>query len=379
MRARQLAMLLLALVAPLAGCQGDLPQATEIARMRVLGVQFQVEGDETRATPAPGDTVRATMPIVFPSTSDDASQVTALVIACTAPTRFTGGLPICQEFIDAAADGTDPFAALPTTRGPFDCGMIGGVGSFAMGSLSLHCMKAPEGGGDPSFALTVPGGFEAEKMLFLGVVCEKGPPLLDPEDPLLFGCTNRRVEAIQVQGTIAVQHDEADENHNPDLAGLTLEHDTLVRGSLDWPAYDPAALPPQDDCKSAVDEDDVAVYPVETGEHTIVISYKADAREESDGEPENLEITIHTTLGEMERRFTLFPGSEAGDEDGELTSELFWDPPKVGELFADGDETETEAVSSKLVRFFITLRDQRGGFAMTSRALCLDGGQPLRR
>ena len=96
------------------------------------------------------------------------------------------------------------------------------------------------------------------------------------------------------------------------------------------------------------------------GAHRIVLRYEADARQQFDGEPEELEFTIYTTLGEMERRFTLFPSDDQG-ENGVLESELDWDPPRPSDVPAAG----------QLVRFFITLRDQRGGFAMTERVLCL--------
>lgn len=340
----------LVVAAPLAACEGDLPKATEIARMRVLGARFEVEGDPERATPEPGERVRVSLPTVFPSLDEDTDDVQMLLIGCTAPTRFTGGLPICQELIDAAASGVDPTDSLPMIDEKLRCADLP-LRTVRRGAISLHCVK-----GEPQVELTVPDDFDAEGLLVRGVVCEHGTPFIDPEDPRLFGCEDEGAEAILVHGTMRVQQSRADENQNPDPDALE-----VLREGVAWPAYDPDALPPEEGCARRASADfSEPVHLVVTGEHAITLRYDADAREEVDGAPEDLEISVYTTAGEMERRFTLFRGSDRGT-DGVLESELFWDPPSAGELPRSG----------QLARFFITIRDQRGGFAMTSRAVCV--------
>ena len=49
-------------------CADNLPKATEIVHMRVLGAKLEVVGDETgRATPKPGEQVKVSFDTVFPT------------------------------------------------------------------------------------------------------------------------------------------------------------------------------------------------------------------------------------------------------------------------------------------------------------------------
>src|SRR4029079_12447870 len=93
----------------LVGCADDLPKATEIVHMRVLGANLQAVNDEddTRATPKPGERVRVSLATVFPSVAESHRFVHAALISCTAPDRYTGGIPVCQELIDLAESGQD--------------------------------------------------------------------------------------------------------------------------------------------------------------------------------------------------------------------------------------------------------------------------------
>jgi hypothetical protein len=337
----------------LPACEDDLPKATLIARMRVLGVQLSVEGDEARTTPQPGERVGLAFPVVYPTLAEDTSAAQMLLIGCTAPDRFTGGLPICQEFIDAVLAGDDPGAALPMLDGgTVSCADLRGL-SFQRGALSLACVR-----GAPRATLSVPADFAAHAMLFRGVICERGTPYIDPNDPLLFGCENEDAEPIRVHGQVPVQYEAAAANHNPDMTALS-----LVRENVPWPAFDPDDLPPEQGCAGALPTNfGQPVHRVVTGAHRIELRYQAAARERASGEPETLEFTIYATLGEMERRFTLFtPDDEVVR--GVLSSSLDWTPPRAAELPRGG----------QLVRFFVTVRDQRGGFGMTERAVCVRG------
>jgi hypothetical protein len=103
-------------------------------------------------------------------------------------------------------------------------------------------------------------------------------------------------------------------------------------------------------------------------EHTLTLSYLASEREKVSGKPEDLEFSVYATSGTLERRFTIFPGTDPGKSDGKdkpklLTNSLHWNPP----------DSKTLAGISKLVRFFVTVRDHRGGFAIMSRAACVLG------
>jgi hypothetical protein len=320
--------------------------------MRVLGAQITVVGDETRATPAPGESFRVELPTVFPTLEGNTDGTQTLWIGCTGPDRYTGGLPLCQEFVDAALAG-DVSGGLPFEVEKIGCAAIEAFPDalLQMGALSVQCVEGP-----PEAEFDVPDDFAADEMLFLGVVCERGEPTIDITDPLLFGCDDSDGgEIIRMHGLVKVEQSPVDENHFP-----SLEPFTITREGVEWLPFDPNDLPPEKGCEVAVPRDDPALHSVVPGAHKIVLNYEADAREEFEGEPENLEFTVYTTLGEMERRFTLFEGSEQG-EDGVLSGELDWDPPKPSEVLPAGE----------LVRFFFTIRDQRGGFAITERVLCL--------
>jgi hypothetical protein len=378
--ARGLAVIVLAGAALLLGCESDLPQATEIEHMRVLGARFDVVGDEARSTPKPGETLRVSMPVVFPSAAESTADVETLLIGCTGPDRYTGGLPLCQEFVDAALSGQSVTSGLPLDS--LNCDMIDNIPESLRknGALSIQCVR-----GEPSVDLEVPEDFSAEQLLFLGVVCERGQARIDANDPLLFGCDDDDGgEVIRVHGLANVELEADDENFNPSLAqGLELSRDEpfqITREGVPWLPYDYEEPPPERGCQTfrpfrdeeienARDENlqkaaemDRAKrwHSVVAGAHKIVLRYEADAREKFEGAPENLEFTVYTTVGEMERRFTLFAGEDEG-EDGVLQGELDWEPPNPSDVPAGGE----------LVRFFITLRDQRGGFAMTERVLCL--------
>ena len=69
---------------------------------------------------------------------------------------------------------------------------------------------------------------------------------------------------------------------------------------------------------------------------------------------------MFTTAGEMERRFTLFGGDDEGDK-GTLREAVEWTPPAYKDLPSSG----------KLVRFFVTVRDRRGGFDLATRVACV--------
>jgi hypothetical protein len=361
------------LVLPAAGCESDLARPTEIVHMRVLGARLEVVDDEERVTPKPGERLRVSLPVVFPSIDDDSSELQTLMIGCTAPDRYTGTLPICQELIDAALSGEAASPSVRMFQEKVNCGEGVLSGNYVqLDAVSAQCVQ-----GDPVAVLPVLRNFTAAGVLFAGVVCERGTPFIDASDPLLFGCDDSDGETQRFHGVAGVQHEPEDENHNPSLDTLVVlreNADANKDGALDlrdWPPYAPEDLPSEEDCEDAADRDEAIVPSVvqdqlqRSGDddHRVLpltLRYEASAREQSDGQPEDLEFTIYTTFGEMERRFTLFEGTDDGKE-GVLRGDVDWDPPDADEIGPSGH----------LVRFFVTLRDQRGGFAMTSRALCV--------
>jgi hypothetical protein len=367
-------IVVLASAGMLAGCIDDLPKATEIARMRILGAELSVTTDPTRTTPKPGETVRVSLSTQFPSLANDRSAVQSLIITCTAPDRFTGGIPICQELIDvASAPGASAGdVQLPAgfdARFPCD-GTLAIPVLDPVSPIGLQCKK-----GEQSFELGIPPQYAADELLFVGIVCERGAAVIDPELPGLFGCDDKSAEPIPFHGLVRVQHSPADENHNPDLSQLHMVRE--ITGQWERAEASSSTLEAEEACGSLVDDnpDDLAL-PWVIGGLTLNFSYPASAREQVDGEPEELEFTVYATDGEIERRFTLFgPEDEGrrildadgdplldshGDEIRELHDTIHWDSPKVADLPDDG----------LLVRFFVTVRDGRGGYGQADYALC---------
>lgn len=388
----------------LAGCDDDLPKATNIESMRILGSRVDIvrtldgDVDETRSTPYPGERVRVEFATVFPTqdrypTLDGETPGTqALLVSCTAPERFTGGLPVCQEFLDVVSEGIDVAAALDVAPDVerFTCEENPGEGAqtFPLGlrrataaGVTVQCVDGPFQ--DAEFEL--PEDFQGDNALLLGVVCEKGHALIDFTHDTLFRCTEG--EGIQVHAVIPVARAAEDENHHPDLSKLE-----ILFNDRPWPfSGDPPIGPPDQNCRDVVGDDDDSVLIADPLENTIEIRYPADppAREEmADGEPETLEFTVYSTLPELERRFTIFtPDSDIVelDDDGDtrrlLSAELTWDgpmPDQGDEWFerdTDGElilvDGERVPLHSRLAFFFFTALDRRGGFDITSRALCV--------
>lgn len=341
-------------------CADNLPKATEIVHMRVLGAKLEVVGDETgRATPKPGEQVKVSFDTVFPTQKGSTKNSQLMLISCTAPTRFTGGIPICQEFLDAAkgADMMDVQSALAMGgQTKLRCSPLLSQ-PVESGGVAVQCKV-----GAPTPTLNVRKDFSAARMLFLGVFCEKGTPLIDVEDPALFSCEDNSGETVHLNGLITIQHDKAEANHNPTLDALTIKIDDAQKINQPWLA--PAEPLPTGDCDTIAKDDrkkPPVTFPLlDSGTHKLLLSYDAAAREKEDDTLEELELTIYTTAGEMERRFTLWSPDDPTVH-GKLEADLDWEPPSAEKLPDAG----------KVVRFFITLRDQRGGFDFAERAACV--------
>src|SRR5262245_47398400 len=115
-------LLLLGLLAAV-GCEDELPRASLIQYMRVLGARSEVVGDPSRSNPHPGEAAQLTWDIAYPRLDEDDSRLQSMFLVCTAPVRFSG-IPICQEIIDAAgsvSEDTPPFG-LGAGTGVLSCG-----------------------------------------------------------------------------------------------------------------------------------------------------------------------------------------------------------------------------------------------------------------
>jgi hypothetical protein len=302
------------------------------------------------------------------------SQSQTMQISCTAPDRFTGGLPLCQEFLDLVSSADEEVGdALSMAEAERvscdDARMLPGpwrndptvpvVVSFA--GVTLQCINGP-----PEAEFGLAADFAAEQALFLGVLCERGEAYVDPTDPTLFGCEdNEDGETLRIHGLIPVAQEPDEINHHPSLDAAEL----LFDGNP-WEPVDPSVPPPDEDCEAFADDE--TVFVVDPLEHTIELRYDPGQRERGpDGELETLELSIYSTRPELERRFTLFepdtPLVQLASGEDALVATLTWDPPS---LPRDRDAVPP-LPESVLVRFYLTVLDQRGGFDIATRAVCL--------
>jgi hypothetical protein len=352
-----------------AACADDLPKPTLIERMRSLGASVSVVGDETRATPMPGESVRLSFATVFPETDQTIDRGQLMLVGCTAPDRYTGGLPICQELIDAVESGNVD-GSLFAAPDQIKCSDIpGGRQTFA--GVTVACVR-----GEPSLQLQVPRDFSGQAAMYLGVLCEEGDAFFDPTLPELFGCDDNDGETLPLTGTYPVVRRDQDVNHNPDISKLSIEMEPFI----EWRPIDPevAAMLPEDCAAATATSSTMPADPlfpgVDVGAHELTLRFPGNERERVQGEPdepfESLEIAVHATFGEMERAVTLFTDESEtyGSKVGQVPIDT--DPPWLEEDI-NWDPENDVPVTGQLVRFFVTVRDQRGGFNMSTYAACV--------
>ncbi len=337
-------------------CGDKLPKATLITHMRVLGARTEVKGDPTRSTPKPGESATLTWSVVFPSTMQDDSMVSSLFIVCTAPTQFSG-IPICQEFLDAAASPDQAAAQMLAGASMQTLSCKGNANSqVSFGALGAVCVT-----GLPKLNVAIEADSKIAKKLVRGILCRNGTPVLDPSNPELFQCDPiagvkaSDTDEIAVYGTIPIEHNANQANDNPSLKDATWK-----RGGKTWD--EPQGMLPatDDDC---VDAATMGLLPFSDGRaDTITFEYPASKREKAGGVLETIEISAYATAGKLERRFIVF-NPEDPVTGGVLKHSLAWN--------MSASERAAVKTSGKLVRFFFTILDRRGGFDVTERALCI--------
>jgi hypothetical protein len=343
-------------------CQIDLPVASEIERMRVLTAVSEVEGDPERASPAPGETARVTWSMAYPDHAQDDSELASLFYVCTAPERFSG-TPVCQEFIDLLkSGGRDASAAFGGELGAEllpDCGKDPDR-VWDLGPFRMVCVT-----GTPKLDIKIPDNYKAEAKLMQGIICRNGTPRFELSDQPRLVCDegrgpSREREEISVYGTVPVQYDDDTTNDNPRTDGFRL---TFGDPPEMWEASD--ELLDQELSDEACEElarsgrmllsDDHRM----AREEEISLGYDAEAREEADGKPETLTFSTYTTFGSLSARFTVF----RSDAKPPLKRAIKWE--------LSDEEREQLKRSSKYVRFYFTVQDGRGGYAITRRDLCV--------
>lgn len=218
-----------------------------------------------------------------------------------------------------------------------------------LGWALLTCLAAPPGAGlpgcaeppfanvlsepttaEPVFEFDVPIQPEQDALLVYGVFCPGGRAELDPPK-----CASGAGLRVSLDFPLR----DAELNLNPSITPEALRFDEQV-----WSTGSSCADLPQ----------------VEPGsDHLIELSFEAEDREpleqriDADPERETLQVSHFTSAGELERTFTVIEPS-----DQQLLSRVQWKAPSSTNDFS-------------VVRFFVVVRDLRGGSDWVERAVCV--------
>jgi hypothetical protein len=353
-----------ALVATLiAGCEDDLPKATLIEHMRVLGARTEVVGDEARSTPRLGEIAMLNWAVTYPELTASDDDLSSLFLVCTAPTTFAG-TPACEELIEAAQAGESPID-VPSDETTYSCeGREGDTVQF--GGIKLTCLS-----GTPRVEVAIEDDFPAAAKLVQGVICRNGTPELDLQSSVGVRCDPKpgadesQVESIAVYGTVSVAREESDENLNPSRDRIELYLRVPNSGApMPWLASPPDQTLEQLE-QACVDGTSPRR---DRFRQFISIGYGPD------DEDEELQFSTVATYGEMSRRFTVIEPEDRSDnpaadeeavsEDDDIRpSEFAWSPT--------ADQRSELEDEPQLVRFYISVLDGRGGFDVATRELCV--------
>lgn len=303
---------LLCTCALLAGCSNDFTPATLVDHARILGARIEVVGDRTRSNPAPLESADVSWLVAFPAEPEPLSW--AFIVCVPEPTSF--GAPRCAANVGAPAIQLAPAFAVPT----------------------LH-IDVPD-------AATLG---DANELLVLGSICAKGQVNVDVE--ARTACADPEDYGTLVVLQVPIERDGM-ANTSPAFDGVLLDGTVL-----DYVAPGDAAATgcAGGDAPEITWREEIA---------TIELSMIDGSREtysELRGVPpeptprtEDLQVENLTTAGEIDQHFAFF-------DDRNPIVALEWTLPLLADVAADGT----------LARFTFTMRDGRGGFAFTQRAVCV--------
>jgi hypothetical protein len=281
-----------------------------------------------------------------------------LFYVCTAPTQFTG-TPICQELIDVAQGGSiDAYAELARSRQALDCAKDPDR-TEDYGPFRVACVT-----GVPKLDVKIPSGTRARAKLVRGIICRNGKPRFDDKSPTQMKCDpnegaasgDLEFEEVAVYGTVPIQLSDSSKNENPSFEAAQL---FFHEAPLLWEAS-------SSEVRDTVSDDTCAelaysdrVMSTDGHEEKVTLRYDADAREPVNDTVETLTFASYTTFGKISERYTVFKP----DSKTPLSRSFTWELSE--------DERKELNKKSKLVRFFFTVRDGRGGYAVTTRDLCV--------
>ncbi|MDB4973982.1 MAG: hypothetical protein JWN48_2323 [Myxococcaceae bacterium] len=393
----------------LAGCPANFIEAWEVAEPRLMGARIELEADASVPRPKLGETfaLRQFLALPGPLTSPLASRYSMALALCLGFKTPTGSLACI-----------DDQSLSPELSVVSDTEIL--LRGIKPDLTSLRTVL-----GLPDSATTVdintaPQLKDLDRLPLFGVLCvdgkaERVPGKTVRTDPpsQLFRCTGNQGAPFPdpTVFTLSVYLDRglpSDVNHNPAFAcdpsapdsacnvGVMRENESPASGSfvlalpkpkdktalrtvLPWPASDNPEALPQEGC---ADNKQLLQVHAGEGEYTIRARFDPSDRETyqheiaTNGvqglreEREALDLTHALTIkgGDLNRDESLLDKAEL-DANAEIS--VTYKPPKQS-----AEPTEHIPENGRLVRFYFTLRDQRGGVDYALRELCLVPGLP---
>lgn len=383
------------------GCAADFTEPWEVIEPRLMGARVEVEGDATRTRPRLTERFSLRQYIAPPGPSETplASRYGMDLAICLGVRTPTG------ELVCVGEQNLDPTVTVVSDTEV----LLGGLG-LDLSSLPTNLPELPMGT-DPAMLAELA---ELDRMVLFGVLCVDGRaervlerPVQDSPPSQLFRCVDNQSARFPAASTftISVLLDRGrpfDGNRNPSFAcdpaapdsactlGVVRDGEPRVPGSfviarpkqpnvpgrevLAWPARDPALPLPWVGCAS---DETIPKVAAGSDEHTLRARFDPADREqyqyemESNGVPvlrsDREALTLSHALTEHGGELSRFDSRLRPDEvDGAAEISFAYRPPKQSD-----DPAKNIPVVGKLVRFYFTLRDERGGVDFTTRELCL--------
>ncbi len=311
-------------VLTLVGCSEPLESITDVIKPRTIGALVRVDGDPTRSTPAPGETVEIELVVADPGPRT--GRTWAFVVCIPSATQFDVGA--CESLIG----------------GPF---------------LSPPLPGAADPKPAPRFSFVVPDEAtlgEATRLLVLGGVCADGdvnfefdPGAFQGEATTANPCVDQTKQGTLVTMAIALERTIDDRNFVPEFATIALD-------DVPWTI--------------SADEDDLTEgcrglgFPERV--HTTVPLAVQMAL--TDGSRETYVNSADPPETVVEEPYVAFQGT-AGDFQGAYS--FFDDTPNTPTFTWEMPPRASVPDVGLLVRFWFVLRDGRGGSTAVERALCV--------
>lgn len=323
---------LLAPLAPLAlaaACGPGFTPFREVEKPRVVGAMVSVEGNPSKATPAPGET--ATLRLVVADPGPKTPRTYGLVVCRPGASQLD--IVFCDDASRIVTTAFVPSAPDPGQPIP-----------------------------DPEVRFTVPDLAtlgDAEELWVQGAVCNNGTVRDLVADPPVAGepwdaCEPDPTADPQPVGQVVTMRiklhlDDESLNHAPTLAGLTLD-------GMPWTAVAPDDAPTTGCAGQGYPEVAAA------GDVAVRIAATSDDASRETFTPFGFETPVREDLFLFLFRTAGDPSPTFGTiDDTSAEAVVEWTPPPVAQV----DPTGT------LVRFWAQLQDERNASVFVPRALCL--------